>query len=161
MLKTRLPIPIRSVILLQPLGLNPDSFGTNDHDRLREFQKRISRNFRWQLAPLVTDSALRFNHRQLLKYVDFRSPASRAQYTAGLRTNILHDIQEVQDTYDMTIVCGGRDELFKVSEIKASLNAYDISVPLVVVPGVPHSPLATKLGIILLHKALQLIHKLS
>lgn len=49
---------IKAVVLLQPLGLNSQSFGTTPNERYKAFTRRIQKNSRLQLRNLFTDIGL-------------------------------------------------------------------------------------------------------
>lgn len=146
----------KRLTLLQPLGLNPQAFEGNTAERIRKFKKRVMQNFRYQLKSLATDPKLRYNHRLILKTVGYRSPKAYAQYDSGLAHNSIPNLKSLTDTtIDITIICGAQDMIFPATEIKQSLQQAQLPIPIITIPGVPHSPLATKNGHKLLSKAMQ------
>ena len=152
-------VPVDRVVLVQPLGLNKSAFGKTSTQMIKEFRKRILRNTRYQLKPLLTDRSLRANHRQLFKYADMNNDVSRAQYAAGLAYDALDDLETVARHQRVSIICGGKDAIFPSDELSANLKSHNIPVSIDVVQGVPHSPLATRKGQKLLAKAFEMIYK--
>lgn len=145
---------VRNIVLVQPHGLNRSAFGADPDAMIHELRRRTLRNARHQVRPLLTDKSLRTSHRQLLKYANLNDPASRARYVAGLDYGTVDDLRVVASSHRTRIVCGEKDELFPPSEITDNLRANDIYVDVSIVPGVPHSPLGTRLGQRLLAEAL-------
>lgn len=144
------------LVLLQPLGFNGDYMGSTDDQRIRAFKRRIGRNMLFQIGALATDKKLRHNHRGLLRNHEVRGKKGRAQYASGLRHSALIDLKELtQASTDITIICGDRDQLFVPNEIRQAFQETEIRLPIQVVKGVPHSPLATHLGLKLLKRALR------
>lgn len=148
----------KNIVLLQPLGFNADSFAGTDDQKIDTLKNRTIKNAYYQLADLLLDSRLRYNHRLLSKTVSFRDPKARAQYTSGLKYNSLPDLKDLVRTIEnITIICGEKDKLFMANEIKNNLRQADISIEVVVVKNIPHSPLATRRGLVLLNKAFTLL----
>jgi hypothetical protein len=144
---------LQRLTLLQPLGLNATVFGTTDQLRLQEFKRRIARNARYQLASML-DRRLLYNHSQLFLQSKYGSSKSGARYAKGLGYDSLPDVVQLHaHGIDMRIVCGANDRMFPATEIQAALTAAKLDIPITVVPGVPHSPLATKSGAKLLAAA--------
>lgn len=144
------------VVLIQPLGLNSSSFGGDTEHRIKLFKTRILRNLLYQLTPLISDSRLLYNHRQLYQIVNSNKVKSNAQYNAGLAYNVTNDLKNLfKANKNLVIVCGEKDKLFPPSEIKSELKKLQLEAPIIIVPNVPHSPLATKFGVKLLNKALE------
>lgn len=145
---------IAKLTLLQPLGFNAAGFGQTDTTRIRTFKRRIAQNMRHQIRSLITDSRLRYNHRQLLQIIDMKSSEALAQYDSGLRYDALPDLQRVCAMHiPIHVICGGKDMLFRPAEIQSAFALSHTAVPVMTIPGVPHSPLATRHGIQLLHAA--------
>ncbi|PID99416.1 hypothetical protein CSA80_01495 [Candidatus Saccharibacteria bacterium] len=146
---------VKKIVLLQPLGLNADSFGRTKADRMRVFQKRVVQNTSRQVKELLRDSKLRYNHKLLPKYVNFRSKKTRAQYNAGLQHDSIPELKKlIKSGKDVVIVCGEKDKIFPPSEIRDNLVRASLDVEMIIVQGIPHSPSATRFGIILLKRAL-------
>ena len=138
---------IRTIVLAQPLGLNTSYLGSTPAQRLQSFKKRVLQNLRYQVPSLLSDPRLIYNHRLMLKTVGFDNDKSNAQYGAGLAydaTSHLHDV--LKAGIKVIVVCGQNDIMFPASEIRAALAAKKIDIAVKVVPGVPHSPLATRHG---------------
>lgn len=149
---------LNNAVLLQPLGLTTNVFEGEDDVRIELFRKRIIKNAYHQLTSLFLDSRLRYNHHLLSKTVSFRDPKARAQYSAGLMHNALPDLKRLLlQGNNITIICGANDKIFPASEVQANLKAENITVPVLEVKDVPHSPLATKQGIKLLNSAFSVL----
>lgn len=149
---------VRLVALLQPLGLNSASFGSTIDQRSDTFKRRTAKNLRHQIPALLHDSRLRYNHRQMLRIVGYDNTKSNAQYGTGLACDASADLQRLHAmSMPMVIVSGGNDMLFPPHEIRATLARGQLDIPLVIVPGIPHSPLAAKQGLRLFRTALNYI----
>lgn len=145
---------IDKLVLLQPLGLNAGIFGTSAQERITVFKKRIAQNFRYQITSLLSDRCLLHNHRQLLQTVGYDNTKSRAQYSAGLAYDATYDLKEIHAmSKQVVIICGANDMIFPPNELQDTLSANHLDIPIIVVPGVPHSPLATRHGMKLLDRA--------
>jgi pimeloyl-ACP methyl ester carboxylesterase len=150
------PKSVTQLALLQPLGLNTAMFGTTQVERIKLFRNRITKNFRYQLRALLSDRRLRYNHRLVLKIVGYNSPKAHAQYGNGLKHDSVADLKKIKSSHvRIVIICGQHDMMFPPSEIKDTIQKNNIGVPMLIVPGVPHSPLATKNGIRLLRKTFE------
>lgn len=149
---------MKNMILLQPLGFNANSFAGTDDQRIDAFKSRIIKNAYHQLIGLLLDSRLRYNHRLLSKTVSFRDPKARAQYNSGLKYDSLPDLRALMKiSKNIMIVCGEKDKIFTASEIMKNLQQANLSVEVVIVKNIPHSPLATRKGLVLLNKAFTLL----
>nr|HPR09765.1 hypothetical protein [Candidatus Saccharibacteria bacterium] len=140
------PYP-RALVLVQPLGLNYSTFAGTKEQRVQAFFRRVMRNGRYQLADLLLDKRLRYSHRQLSRLVDFRTSIAREQYGSGLAHSSLPELAKLQSLCkNLWIVSGSNDKIFPPTEIKTQLKEVGLSVPVRVIEGVPHSPLATRKG---------------
>lgn len=147
-------ITIRHLALLQPLGLNADSFKKSHKDPARLLKERVAKNFRYQALSLFSDYRLMYNHRQLFKTVGYGDPTLNTQYNQGLTYDSTEDLKKMSTTnIQIIIICGQRDMMFPPSEIEDTIQKKQLDVPLLVVPYVPHSSLATRYGRRLLKKA--------
>lgn len=145
---------LKSLVLLQPLGLNPNAFRGTENERIAILKRRVARNAYHQIPSLVFDSRLRYNHRLLNKVASLRNPRVKAQYSSGLEHSALPDLKKLTELgAKVTIVCGAKDKMFPADEIESSLKQEGIAIPMVSVRSVPHSPLATKQGLKLLNAA--------
>jgi hypothetical protein len=152
------PYNVKNIVLLQPLGFNVNSFCGTDTDRMDAFKKRIIKNSYHQLADLFLDSRLRYNHKLLNKTVQFNDSSTQAQYNSGLKWDSLPDARKlILMNQNVTIVCGEKDKIFMPSEIKGNLEKANIPIRVVMMKGIPHSPIATRKGLVLLEKAFALI----
>lgn len=105
----------------------------------------------------MTDTRLRYNHRQIYTLVSSDKAKADAQYAAGLAHDALDDLAQAYHLgVDISIVCGALDTLFPPREIRHNLVARNLPVKLIEVPGTPHSSLATKQGLRLLRAALEI-----
>ncbi len=147
------------VVLLQPLGFNHSSFTGSDKQRLAIFRKRIIENARYQLIDLIKDRRLRYNHKLLSKMVKFGDPKARSQYSSGLAHDALPDLRRlVNYNKRVMILCGDKDKIFPPREIQDNLAKALVDVQVIIVKGIPHSPLATQKGLTLLRKAFKVLY---
>jgi len=145
---------VKGLILLQPLGLNASSFTGAPAERIKAFKKRIARNFRYQLSSILLDKRLRHNHLQMYKTVGYDNARFSDQYNTGLLSDAVPDLKRVYKQHKLlAVICGANDMLFPIAEIKDTLKKAGIDAPVVAIPKVPHSPLATRLGNRLLQAA--------
>lgn len=145
---------LKSLVLLQPLGLNPNAFKGPENERIATLKRRVARNAYHQIPSLMFDSRLRYNHRLLGKIASLRDTRVRAQYSSGLGHSALPDLKKLTKLgASVTIICGAKDKMFPADEIEPSLKQEGIAIPVVSVHSVPHSPLATKQGLKLLNAA--------
>jgi len=143
---------LESLVLVQPLGLNPQAF---KKDRVATFKKRVTKNLRHQLPFLVIDRKLLYNHRQILRMVGFANAKTNAQYNVGLMTDGARHLKKLCTSHiPITIICGRKDEIFPPHEIRANLLKNRLDIPVIVVKDAPHSPLPTKQGMRLFDRAL-------
>lgn len=149
---------MKSMALIQPLGLTEPIFRGSDRERIELFRYKIIQNGYYQLASILTDTRLRYNYRMLTKHTSLKDPKSAAQYNSGLKNDSLPVLKELlKINRNVTIVCGGRDKIFPETEITNNLKDHGIDIEVVKVENVPHSPLASKQGIKLLEKAFDLL----
>jgi len=147
---------LRGLVLLQPLGFNKSAFATGGIDA---FMRRITHNARYQVTQLVSDPRLLYNHRQLLSKVRPRSAKAQAQYTSGILHDAAEDLKTLRKLNShIVIICGEKDQLFPATEITQTLSQHSIDVEIQTLPGVPHSPIATRFGLRLLDRALEYLH---
>lgn len=146
------------VVLIQPLGFSKNIYYGTGEKKMKLFKRRVGRNASRQLAALLVDPKLRYNHRQLKKIANFADAVSVAQYASGLDFDITRDVQKlISRQHSVSVVCGSRDTIFPVREIRQTLSEHNLLVKIEVVLGVSHSPLATKQGTKLLNKAFSLL----
>jgi pimeloyl-ACP methyl ester carboxylesterase len=146
---------LRTMALIQPLGLNQLVYAGTDKERLGKFQKRIVANVLHQLVALALDKRLRYNHQLTRKTVGLRSAKAHAQYSSGLCYDAVPNLTLLHQAHQhITIICGSHDKIFPPDEITQTLARNNLDIPVRVIPGVPHSPLATKFGQRLLRTAL-------
>lgn len=135
-----------SVILVQPLGLNHASF---EYSPVKTLKKRTVKNLKHQLKYLPIDNKLRYNHYVIARMTVFknRPKVVNEQYESGLSLDAMPYLKILRKKQvQMTIICGELDALFPIDEIKQNLHKNNLNIPVVCVPGVPHSPLASKQG---------------
>ena len=147
---------LNTLVLLQPLGLNNEQYA-GDKPALSVFKNRLALNTKHQLAPFLIEHKLRYNHYLIATKTGLISKKSSAHYGAGLNHNAIAELKTLYTLHNrIEIIVGQYDALFPVHEIQRSLNLAKISIVVTTVPGVPHSPLATKHGRKLLEAALDL-----
>lgn len=148
---------VKKLTLLQPLGLNAHIYKGTDTQRIETFRHRITANFLHQLMPLLTDERLRYNHRVLHRLAggSMRNPKTRAQYSSGLAHDAISDLKYLYEYLkNVTIICGANDKIFPPTEIRATLSKNEIGIPVQIIKGIPHSPLASRYGKKLLSAAM-------
>jgi pimeloyl-ACP methyl ester carboxylesterase len=147
---------ISQLALLQPLGLNTSIFSGMSEDRVRLFRKRIAKNFQYQLRFLLVDRRLLHNHRQIVKIVGYDNPKLNAQYGRGLIHDAAEDLKKISTIgIKIVIICGEKDMIFPPEEIKSTIQKSHLKIPVITIPRIPHSPLATRHGMQLLNKAFE------
>ncbi|MFZ1458374.1 MAG: hypothetical protein WAT17_00645 [Candidatus Saccharimonadales bacterium] len=152
-------VEVEKIVLVQPLGLNGGHFGSTPKKTVATLKRRIVSNGRHQLTELLSDPVLRYNHKRLVSaYIDNHT-TNPAHYASGLAYDAAPDLHAIQNIYDIAIVCGEKDKLFPALEISENLQAHHITVPVDVVRGAPHSPLATKFGQKLLDRAFAIMSR--
>lgn len=149
---------IDKLVLLQPLGLNVSAYKGDDDFAITLFKKRIYKNGRHQLGALIADAHLRYNNAMIMKTVNLRSAKTRAQYTSGLLHDSSYDLgRVVRNGTPVYILCGSNDKIFPPAEIQENLHENNLDIAVQTVPGIPHSPLATKHGAKLLTAAFKIL----
>ncbi len=149
---------LRDMVLIQPLGFSKRVFCGTAEERVALFKKRIIKNGSRQLARLLLDRHLRYNHLQLSKMVNLKDPVCAAQYNSGLAFDVSAELRKLHELgHNIHIVCGAKDTIFPAREIRDSLRAESVPIEVTEVKGAPHSPLATKQGTRLLNQALELL----
>ena len=142
------------LVLLQPLGLTVKAYGNSSKERATTLKRRVVSNARYQLLPLLYDKRLRYNHKLLNKTVNMRDTKATAQYTAGLKYDIVPELAKLYNVnQNIVVICGEYDKLFPASEIRKSLRKSNVSLKITTVKKVPHSPLASRQGGKLLNEA--------
>lgn len=153
-------LKVSNIVLLQPLGFNSTTYNLPLHDRVRLFRLRVNKNFHYQLRTLLLDRRLVHNHVQMIQTVGLSNPKSNAQYGMGLTYNATTDAKKLHAANTpIVIICGEIDQLFPPHEIKATLQKNQLKIPVIVIPRVPHSPLAAKQGLKLLAAAFNYVQK--
>jgi len=148
---------VASLVLVQPLSLNPKAFGVNGIETLKA---RVKSNLRHQLSFIPIDRRLIYNHRQILRVIDYDNAAADAQYALGLATDSIEPLKKLRAArIPITIVCGEKDELFPPHEIEEHLQENNLDISVLVVKNTPHSPLPTKQGMRLFRQALEIHHE--
>lgn len=138
---------VEAIVIMQPLGLNSQSFPGTLAQKSQELTRRMRKNFTHQLPALLRDANLRYNHTILAALSARESLLGRAanQYGAGLAYDGLPDLQKV--AAKTRIILGEQDELFPPKEIIPTLELHNIKcASVVIVPDTPHSPLSSKAG---------------
>lgn len=142
------------LVLLQPLGLTVKAYGNSSKERATTLKRRVVSNARYQLLPLLYDKRLRYNHKLFNKTVNMRDTKATAQYTAGLKYDIVLELAKSYNVNrNIVVICGEYDKLFPASEIRESLRKSNVSLKITTVKNVPHSPLASRQGRKLLNEA--------
>lgn len=151
---------LKNLVFIQPLGLNQAAFG-NAVDPFSLFLHRTLQNAKHQGFQLFEWMFYR-NARQILKHLDLRDPNFRIHYTTGLQQDIAVELRNLHRTgkHRVAIICGEKDRIFPPSEIQATLDQHGIHIPIQQISKVPHSPLTTKHGLLLLKAGFNTLEKL-
>lgn len=151
--KRNIPWPT-NVVLMQPLGLNPNSFkaksGMYDIDL---FKKRVRENAKYYIKNFLYDKKLVKNHLEMVK-LNYKFNVKDEHYGVGLTYDSSSHLVYVSKNTRLTFVCGARDAIFPSNEILQTVNKTGVDYDMMVVSGVPHTPLYTKQGHRLLKYAL-------
>lgn len=108
----------------------------------------------------MSDRRLLYNYWLLYKIVNSNKVKSDAQYNAGLALSATDDLKNISSVNkNLVVICGGKDKIFPPFEIKSELQKAQVEIPLVIVPNISHSSLATKSGVKLLNKAIEQLEK--
>jgi pimeloyl-ACP methyl ester carboxylesterase len=152
----RRPDRVAQLVMLQPLGLNRNSFGSTPAERLEEFRLRIRANYRQNLPRGFTDIGW-VSSQLILVYTIMRHSLHNKrvlQYDAGLRHSICNEVSLLEGKVPVSIVMGADDKIFQPAEIKESLRSHSLDgINLIVVPGIAHTPLNSRNGRKLCFKA--------
>jgi pimeloyl-ACP methyl ester carboxylesterase len=145
----RHPDRVEQLVMLQPLGLNRNSFGSTPAERLEEFRLRIKANYRQNLPRAFTDIGWVSSQLSLLYTIKRHSLHNRRvmQYDAGLRHSICGELSLLKSKVPLSIVVGADDKIFQPAEIKESLRFHNLDwINLTVVQGIAHTPLNSRNG---------------
>lgn len=138
---------LERLTLIQPLGLNHQSYAAGSDLPISIFNKRVRKNALHQLLPLLSEHRLRYNHYLIATKAAANQGRANAQYAAGLTHDALPDLQKLYAVNPrITIICGVKDALFPAHEINNSLRKIDLPIDVLQIGSVPHSPLATRQG---------------
>lgn len=157
---TRTPLGAHAsaVLLLQPLGFTHSEFGNTPQKRITELKKRVVRNSYHQIGGIITDKWLRYNHRLIHQSMKGRTQEALVQYDAGMAYNALPDLLQLHKIQkNIHIIAGEFDAIFPPKELSAHICQHLPNVTIHTVRGVPHVPLGTHKGKLLLQKAFTLV----
>ena len=137
---------LSQLTLIQPLGLTHNYY--QSHRRvIKLFQRRVVKNMLHQFGSLVTDKYMRRNYRTVMKRVDLANTTIQHQFTHGLSVNSFEELQQIyHHNCCVAIISGKHDALFPPRVIKQNLAKYQLPIPVIHVPRVAHSSLATRQG---------------
>ena len=145
---------LSQLTLIQPLGLTHNYYQPHRHV-IKLFQRRVAKNMLRQFGSLLTDKYMRRNYRTVMKRVNFTNLTIQRQFVHGLSVNSFSDLQQVHHhNRRIVIISGKHDTLFPLRIIKQNLIKYQLPIPVICVPRVAHSSLATRQGYRLLKIAL-------
>ena len=115
----------------------------------------MTKNMLRQFGSLLTDKYMRRNYRTVMKRVNLTDTIIQHQFIHGLSVNSFSDLQQIHHhNHHIVIISGKYDALFPSRVIKQNLAKYQLSIPVIRVPRVAHSSLATRQGHRLLKIAL-------
>lgn len=90
-----------------------------------------------------------------MKRVNFTNITIQRQFVHGLSVNSFEELQQIyRHNCRVVIISGKQDALFPPRVIKQNLTKYQLPIPVICVPRVAHSSLATRQGYRLLAIAL-------
>lgn len=145
---------INRIVLLQPLGFNSDAFSGTNTQRFDELLARTRKNFRYQSPSLATDIGLLLNY-IIMFVVSIRETAfgrMKNHYAAGLTLSSIDNLLAIKNI--ASIIIGENDQIFPYIEIAKTLKDNNIpNVHISTVANIPHSPLSSKAGKLLLSRA--------
>lgn len=144
---------LNQLTLIQPLGLTHNYYQSRRRV-IKLFQRRVVKNMLHQFGSLLTDKHMRRNYRTVMKRVNFTNLTIQRQFVHGLSVNSFSDLQQIHHNHHIAIISGKHDTLFPPRIIKQNLIKYQLPIPVIRVPRVAHSSLATRQGYRLLTIAL-------
>lgn len=144
---------LSQLTLIQPLGLTHNYYQSRRRV-IKLFQRRVVKNMLHQFGSLLTDKHMWRNYRTVMKRVNFTNITIQRQFVHGLSVNSFSDLQQIHHNRHIVIISGKQDALFPPRVIKQNLTKYQLPIPVICVPGVAHSSLATRQGYRLLKIAL-------
>lgn len=145
---------LSQLTLIQPLGLT-HSYYQSRRRVIKLFQRRVVKNMLHQFGSLLTDKHMRRNYHTVMKRVNFTNLTIQRQFIHGLSVNSFSDLQQVHHhNRRIVIISGKHDTLFPPRIIKQNIIKYQLPIPVICVPRVAHSSLATRQGYRLLKIAL-------
>ena len=121
---------------------------------IKLFQRRVAKNMLHHFGSLLTDKYTRRNYRTVMKRVNFINITIQRQFAHGLSVNSFSDLQQIHHNRHIVIISGKQDALFPPRVIKQNLTKHQLPIPVIRVPRVAHSSLATRQGYRLLKIAL-------
>lgn len=144
---------LSQLTLIQPLGLTHNYYQSRRRV-IKLFQRRVAKNMLHQFGSLLTDKHMRRNYRTVMKRVNFTNITIQRQFVHGLSVNSFSDLQQIHYNRHIVIISGKQDALFPPRVIKQNLTKHQLPIPVIRVPRVAHSSLATRQGYRLLKIAL-------
>lgn len=137
---------LSQLILIQPLGLTHNYYQSR-RCVITLFRQRMTKNMLLQFGSLLTDKYMRRNYRTVMKRVDLTDTIIQHQFVHGLSVNSFSDLQQIHHhNHHIVIISGKHDALFPPRVIKQNLTKHQLPIPVIRVPGVAHSSLATRQG---------------
>ena len=145
---------LSQLTLIQPLGLTHNYYQSRRRV-IKLFQRRITKNILRQFGSLLTDKYMRRNYRTVMKRVNLTDTIIQHQFVHGLSVNSFKELQQIyRHNRRVVIISGKQDALFPPCAIKQNLTKYQLPIPVICVPRIAHSSLATRQGYRLLTIAL-------
>jgi pimeloyl-ACP methyl ester carboxylesterase len=145
---------IHKIVLLQPLSFNSDAFSATNAQNFDQLLARTRKNFHYQIPFLATDTGLILNYIIMLAFSVRETALGRLKnhYAAGLTLSSVNDLLAVNNI--ASIIVGENDQIFPYSEIAKTLKDNNIqNIHISTIANIPHSPLSSKAGKILLFRA--------
>lgn len=145
---------LSQLTLIQPLGLTHNYYQSRRR-AITLFRRRVLKNMLHHFGSLLTDRYTRRNYHTVMKRVDLTNITIQHQFTHGLSVNSFEELQQIyRHNRRVVIISGKQDALFLPCAIKQNLTKYQLPIPVICVPRIAHSSLATRQGYRLLTIAL-------
>jgi len=151
---TQKELPVKSLLLLSPLGLNKKHMGNSPKQRKNELFRRSRLNWqlpsqslriagnRWTLLSLLGSGLLAFKH--------FSS-----DFTNGISYDITQDLVKLNNKIPVKVFSGDKDSIFPYHEIKETLA--DTNIDVMKLPDASHINRGTPQGVSELNQVLSTI----
>ncbi len=121
----QIPLP-QKLVLLEPLGLNSQSFGDTESARMREFYRRVARYWLHPHQSLLIWGN-RYTAYKVLSESIRHWRRVRFGYVTGLSFDLREPLSRIAQQTDVHVYAGENDEFFPYHEIAAHLDDPNIT----------------------------------